>query len=187
MIKSDSPHNPPLRTWQYLVAAFLVPYLAFLILGQAPPDLEIRKRFYEQERLFYRYFGLAQYWGMFGPGACRYNSHMTCLITLNDGTKMLWEFPRLDRLDYPDRYRLEKWRKFLTENSLGDEFHNLLPDFARWIGRKVDLPGDKPFMISYNLWTAKIPPPSDPPVPRDKMPDQANFDTRFVYEYSTDF
>jgi hypothetical protein len=166
--------------WKLILSALLVPYFGLIIMSQTPRELELRKLLYDPLNIYYTFFGVNQFWGMFAPNPPRSNWYGTCLITMADGTKV---FFNVKQLENQDRFLMVKWNKLITENSFSDRFHEFLPDLARWVRGQIELPDDKPLMFSYNQWAGDIPPPSEPPVPRDKIPAPTKFTTWFVYAY----
>ncbi|HEY9776659.1 MAG TPA: hypothetical protein V6C81_23045 [Planktothrix sp.] len=170
--------QPP--RWQVFLSLLLLPYFGLLIISQFPHEFSIRKRYYEPVRMYLTMIGINQYWGMFAPDLGKLNTHTTCILTLQDGTKSYW---LANSLDDPDRYQLERWNKLITENSLSPFFHEMLPYLGRWVGRKLQYQTDPPLQLTYSQWVGEIPPPSEPPLPRANVPAQTKFSTWFVYRF----
>ena len=58
---------------------------------------------------------LDQNWRLFSPHLSELNMHMTNVLTFEDGTKMAWDFPRMERLSQFGRFKDEKFRKWAVD------------------------------------------------------------------------
>jgi hypothetical protein len=86
--------------------------------------------------------GLFQSWDMFSPAPKRTNSYLEAMLVYPDGTTEYWEYPRMDRLSFRERYVKERYRKFV-EYVFDDKYSDILPDVARYIARQAVARGSK--------------------------------------------
>ena len=97
-------------------------------------------------RPYFLWSGLFQTWDMFSPSPKRTNGYLEAMLVYTDGTTDYWQFPRMDRLSFTERYSKERYRKF--EETLADsKFADLWPDAARYIARHAPDPSKRPEMI----------------------------------------
>jgi len=182
-MKEHSSHLLSKAPFRIAASVALILHFGAAMLGLLPYSCEIRKRFYEPIREYRNYLNLGQDWDMFVSPLPNVNCHLACLFTFEDGTKMIWQPPRVDKRDLKDRNKVEKWRKFALEQSLCVDNRDYWPDLARWFGRKFYIAADKPYSMSYQRWWAKIPPPCEPCAPRERLPKHTDVNTVFVYKY----
>ncbi len=108
---------------------------------------------------YINYAGLWQSWGMFAPEPANLNLYIHALITYRDGTQRAWSFPRMNRLDYFTRYRLERYRKY-EEYAHLDSYSFLWPDLARWVAaQNPGTPANPPVLVTLIRTWWEIPPP----------------------------
>ena len=123
-----------------------------------------------------------QNWRLFSPHLSEHNMHMTDVLTFEDGTKMAWDFPRMERLSQFNRFKDEKFRKWAVDCLPTDKYKEFYPDVARFLGRKFYNPENKPVALAMSMWWADIPPPSANKGP-DDLPPQSKYCPRFEYRY----
>src|ERR1700677_1715516 len=58
---------------------------------------------------------IGQSWAVFAPEVRDDNYHETALICFEDGSVKIYEFPRMEKLDYLQRFRREKFRKMFLD------------------------------------------------------------------------
>jgi hypothetical protein len=166
--------------WQIFLS-WLVAVYFLLVIVQLSPTVEWRTRLMKPLAHFWNYWQLAQDWNMFAPNVPKGNLHPTAIITFEDGTKAIWELPRMNKLSLSSRFRDEKWRKWSMEALPSNK--EFWPDVARYIGRRFYTNENKPVSVSLNTWSADIPPPSTKNT-LDKLPFQTDFGCFFVYRYT---
>lgn len=83
--------------------------------------------------------GLWQAWNMFAPNPAMSNVYLEAQVTLSDGSRATWKFPRMAELGYFDRYRMERYRKWGTERvwSAGNADPRVMEAAARFAARQV--------------------------------------------------
>lgn len=99
--------------------------------------------------------GLFQGWDMFAPDPLRLNIRVDAEITYRDGSVRAWQYPRMDKLGFVDRYFKERYRKYATEYLRVDEYAALRPDSARLLARvNNDQPSNPPVTVTlFRSWS----------------------------------
>jgi hypothetical protein len=85
-------------------------------------------------RPYFLWSGLFQSWNMFSPNPKSVNNYLEALIIYKDGSTENWTFPRMQLLDFTERYYRERYRKY-EENLVEPENSAMWPDAARRIAR----------------------------------------------------
>jgi hypothetical protein len=85
-------------------------------------------------RPYFLWTGLFQSWDMFSPNPKSVNNYLEALIIYKDGSTVNYSFPRMQLLDFAERYYKERYRKY-EEVLASDEHAALWPDAARHIAR----------------------------------------------------
>jgi hypothetical protein len=110
------------------------------------------------------------------------NYHETAVIRFNDGSLKLYEFPRLDKLNFFARLRSEKYSTIFQHCMPWPAYIDFLPDFARFIARANSDPKNQPTMINLiHNWCYTPPAESDHWVRQDRLPEHTNQTTYFIY------
>ena len=118
--------------------------------------------------------GLWQAWNMFAPNPGMSNVYLEAEVTLRDGSRATWKFPRMDELTYVQRYRLERYRKWGNERvwAGGNPDPVIAADAARFAARQVERAGNPAIKVELVRYRAQIPSPKrgglaphDQPVP----------------------
>lgn len=76
--------------------------------------------------------GFWQYWNMFSPNPANVDVWLDAEVEFEDGTVMLFKYPRMQDLSVFERYFKERYRKFV-ENTHGDRFAYKWPIVAQAI------------------------------------------------------
>ncbi|MDZ4832893.1 MAG: hypothetical protein SGJ27_03755 [Candidatus Melainabacteria bacterium] len=132
-------------------------------------------------RRYAGFFGLEQNWTMFS-GLRKANFHMLAVMTFEDGTEKLYEYPRMNLMDQFEHFRLEKRRTLFYEYLPGRWGRKYRPAMARHLIWCHDDPRNHPEMITYVYNFADVPKP-DPQnwVSVDKLPWHKDKTPYFVY------
>jgi hypothetical protein len=134
------------------VNTFLIVHL-IAITGWAIPLALVRTI----ARPYFVWSGLFQSWDMFSPTPKSLNVYVEAIVLYDDGYTRNWAFPRMELLDFRDRYLKERYRKFV-ENLNVDGNAALWPDAARFIARVNNnrpVPVKMVFLVRH--WSAIIP------------------------------
>lgn len=79
--------------------------------------------------------GLWQAYTMFCPNPRDVNLTIEAHLTYADGTKKIWHYPQMEKLNYFERMYKERYRKYGYDHLNWDAEKVLWPDFARYIAR----------------------------------------------------
>jgi hypothetical protein len=90
-------------------------------------------------RPYFVWAGLFQSWDTFAPVPWGSNSYVEARLIYKDGSEKIWSFPRMEQLNPFERYRQERYRKFVEVLQL-DNFDTIWPDVARRIARLNSTP-----------------------------------------------
>ncbi len=121
------------RTFRILLNAFIAFHLIAVFVWCLPASFSMRRPF---ARVLARYvvgIGLWQGWDMFSPNPRTVNIRVGALVTFDDGTEELFDFPQMDRLGFMERYRRERYRKWVNDNMRLDKNPSLWKPAAEWV------------------------------------------------------
>lgn len=102
--------------------------------------------------------GLFQRWNMFAPEPAKIDFYIQAEITLHDGEKRSWTFPRMENFSYAQRYAKERYRKYM-EYLRQDNYSALWPDAAKHIARFYTNPSNPPVFVILSRYWSEITPP----------------------------
>jgi hypothetical protein len=120
---------------------------------------------------YMRWSGLYQSWDMFGPDPVSVNSYVKAVIISRDRHMQVWSFPKMEELGFGERFRKERYRKFL-EVLPQQQYAPLWPDVASHLARSLNNPADPPDKILLIQFQSDIHPGADgstEPVPRPNV------------------
>jgi hypothetical protein len=109
---------------------------------------------------YMRWSGLFQSWDMFGPDPVKVNSYVKAVIISRDHHMQVWSFPKMEDLGFGERFRKERYRKFL-EVLPQPQFAPLWPDVAVHLARSLNNPADPPDKILLIQFQSDIHPGAD--------------------------
>lgn len=186
----------PNGIWRGIISAFIALYCITIFVWLSD-DLLIGDEYLNQiplRSVAYDYawkiavvFGWYQHWSLFSPNVRHSIFHETALITYEDGSTQLYEFPRMDKMDYWERHKHEKLRKMFNDNILypwpNNGFVKFLPSIAHYLAECNSNPQNQPSMVQIT-WNSNENPPPDPANwnYRDKLPYHIYKTIRFVYQ-----
>lgn len=130
------------------LASVLLAALIAISLVQMAPACYLRDRILSGAALPLRFLGLQQLWGVFGPEVPDVNRHVLAIVTMQDGTQALWDFPRMEKLDLTARAQKEYFRKWSHDNLMQDYLQFLRLDAARFAARRFETSGSQPRSVS---------------------------------------
>jgi hypothetical protein len=161
-----------------LIAAYF-----FTVLVWVSPEGRFKDRMLRYLRPVAQATGIAQSWELFCPEPREINFHETAIINFQDGTAKIYEFPRMQKMDYVERFRHEKLRKMFYDCMPWPSFAQFLPDFAKFIARANANPNNEPVLITFVHHTRPMPAP-DPThwVKRDDLPEHIIQTPYFIYK-----
>ncbi|MEA2554504.1 MAG: hypothetical protein QOJ65_2680 [Fimbriimonadaceae bacterium] len=128
---------------------------------------------------FYLLFtGFWQYWDMFSPNPASIDFYGTATITYKDGTRKLYQYPRMYTMGTTEKYVSERYRKFYERAHLED-FKWIWPTFAQRVALLTYKdPANPPVKIVLTRHWLPIAPPGKP-----QQPEYSTYD---YYTYTVD-
>jgi hypothetical protein len=127
------------RSKRVLINLFLGFHILAIICWCVPLDLPLLASSKELIRPYFQWSGLFQSWNTFAPSPWRLNSYVEARLIYQDGSEKTWSFPRMEQLGLAQRYREERYRKFVEV--LQDDANDALwPDVARRIAQLNSTP-----------------------------------------------
>lgn len=167
---------------ELVISGFIITYLFFTTIWLLP-ETKFKERFLEPVKFHWFYWGLDQNWSLFSPSIRDLNFHTTVTVRFKNGMLMLWEPPRMNKLDLAERFRREKFRKWGIDNLPWPDYKMLWPDLARHVGKKLYTAENPPEMLSLNLYWTRFPAPETKVVPAGELKDVFEQSTIFDYKY----
>jgi hypothetical protein len=126
--------------------------------------------------------GIGQSWSVFAPEVRNTNYHETALIYFRDGSVKLYEFPRMEKLDYLKRFRREKFRKMFCDCMPWAPYTQFQPDFASFVARCNTNPTNEPVVVTLvHNWRSMPAPDPQHWVNRNDLPEHTNQTPLYVY------
>lgn len=139
-----------------MISVFILFHLIAVTLWALPYDLPVIVHARDVNQPYMRFTGLFQTWNMFAPNPVPTNTTIKAVV-ITDHHIHVWEYPRMDKLGYGERYRKERYRKF-AENLLMDQTSLLLADVAKHIARFYNDPDDPPQKVILLKYETEIRP-----------------------------
>lgn len=166
MIASWTLPDPPDRITERYVAKKLGQEVSPLQASQVVRDLpnylllENRVLIKESPTRYYLYTtGFWQYWNMFSPNPANVDVWLDAVVTYQDGTQMVFEYPSMQKLGLFERYFKERFRKFV-ENTHGDRFSWKWPAIAQSIAfQSYKGDGNLPVVVTLRRHFKTVMPP----------------------------
>ena len=115
--------------------------------------------------------GLFQTWDMFAPNPSSVNSYIKAIVITRNHHLKVWTFPRMEELSIGERYRKERYRKFV-EVLPNPQNGILWPAVAGHAARLFNNPNDPPEKVMLIQFRADITPGEDEshePVPEPNV------------------
>ncbi|CAN5213351.1 hypothetical protein BH11CYA1_BH11CYA1_35660 [soil metagenome] len=174
------------KSKEIVLSVALATYIFFTITWLCP-EAPLKTRILEPVKQFWLFWGLEQNWKLFSPTIREINFHSEAVLTYSNGERMIVEMPRMNRLSYGERFRLEKFRKWSIDSLPWPDYKEFWPDFARYIGKKHFLANNKPSSLALNLYWIEIPKPVEGQiVPVAALPQHTKMSTVFFYKYKAE-
>lgn len=161
------------RAWRRrLLNMFLVWHLCALTLWLLPGNLSVVQRFVSPTggpvRSYLTWTNFNQGWNMFSPEPDRLDVWVEGRATCADGSVRRFAFPRMVDMGFVDRYRRERWRKWI-EVSHQDRNAPLWPILARYAARRCEArpvkADSRPVKVELVRHWRTVPPPGRPMPP----------------------
>jgi hypothetical protein len=139
------------------ISLFILTYLTLVEIWVGPTSGYIGDKLQNIIRPVVVFSGLDQQWTLFSPVIRNINFHSTAVITFQDGSTKLYEWPRMEKLSFFDRWRFEKMRKFMNDCMPWPEYRDFWPALARFLTRANLNPKNQPTYVSLAYNFVEIP------------------------------
>ena len=126
-------------------------------------------------------FGLKQRWNLFSPDLPKFNQFSTVIVTFDDGSERLYEWPRMEKLSVTERFTHQKLRRFVTEFWARPKYKKFWPESAEFFMDAFYDPVNKPRRVAFIFNFVKIP-PFENYTKRANLPEDYMRDTVFIYQ-----
>jgi len=125
------------------INVFILFHLIAITCVAVPTDFSALNNVRELVEPYMLWTGLFQRWDMFAPDPPTVNSYVKAVVISRDRHIQVWSFPRMEELGFGERYRKERYRKFL-EVLPQQQNAPLWPDVARHVARQFNSQTDPP-------------------------------------------
>jgi len=127
--------------------------------------------------------GWIQNWAVFTPKTRHTIHHESAIITFADDSQKIYEFPRMEKLDYWQKFRHEKLRASLSDTIAWPGNENYLPSLAALLAKSNANPVNQPTKVTLIMNYMIIPPPQEGRILlRDALPEHSNKMVFFIYK-----
>lgn len=159
--KHVAPHRPALDpTWKKCLSAFAVFYM-LVVFSWLQDDGPIKEKMTPYTWPAMVFFEWVQHWSLFSPGVRDHNYHETAVITFDDGTNRMYEFPNMQKMDHWERFKHEKLRKMFLDNiiwtSMGWKWAQ--PPVCRYLAKCTADSKNQPMHVTMIKNEVNTPPP----------------------------
>lgn len=180
------------RMWKTFLALFMLAYLlpvAFWLFRDLPtemvdprPSSALKAALEAISMKCMIASGSIQHWSVFSPTLNHTIYHETAIITFRDGANKIYEFPRMAKLSYFERFKHEKLRKVFGDCIPWPGYEQFLPSVARYLAVSNDNVTNPPAMLIFEQ-NYNVNPKPDPNNwnYRDKLPWHTGKHVTFVY------
>jgi hypothetical protein len=165
--------NPEFR--RGAISIFILFNMVAILSWAIPLNVAPLPQVKEIVRPYLLWTGLFQSWDFFAPNPRPVNSYIQAVAVTQDHHMRVFDFPRMEQLNYAKRYREERYRKF-AEVLCDSRYAALWPDVARHVARLLNNSTDPPRMVILMKFQTPIKyalTPAQEPVPKPE----------FFYEY----
>jgi len=170
------------RKWQIIFSIPTFLYF-FIVLAYLSHDTEWRTRVTGSVDIYWNFWRLDQNWNLFSPIIRNLNHHEAAMITLHDGTKVLFEMPRNTKLGLAGKFKDEWWRKWASDSLPFVGYKEFRPDLARWVGRRFYNTTDPPETLSLTFYSANFPDPTQTVLSQTNLPYHTAYSPVFCYRF----
>lgn len=123
-----------------VINLWLVAHLVMIYSWAVPGESQLKKEINGFFERYVLYFGVWQSWDMFAPNPRDIKITMDAEIKYKDGSQKIWEFPRMDKMGFFEKFRKERYRKWAFDNVRVDQHSGLWLPTVRYIARSIDDP-----------------------------------------------
>jgi hypothetical protein len=150
--KSSDVRVQPIR--QVAISIFILFNLVAITCWVIPGNVPVLGGIKDLVRPYLAWSGLFQSWDTFAPNPKDDNSYIKTVVITQNHHLQVWTFPRMEQLSLAERYRKERYRKFIEV--VPDSRNAVIwPDIAKhlaWQFRSPTDPPDKVVLINFQSW-----------------------------------
>ncbi|MFM1996815.1 MAG: hypothetical protein RLZZ111_1202 [Planctomycetota bacterium] len=132
-----------------VVAAYAVAAVSWTLPSEIFPPKPLLDRVAGGPLLF---LGLWQSWDMFSPDPRTQDICVEVVCVDRDGTRRPWMLTDMIAMDYPERWRKDRWRKYFNDHLRLDAGRDLWQPFAAYAVRRLREEGHDPVRIELVRW-----------------------------------
>ena len=122
--------------------------------------------------------GFWQYWDMFAPNPASADFYGDGIVKYKDGTEKLWNYPRIEKMPIPEKFMMERYRKFFERVRLDDNAF-LWATFAQRVAEEMDAdPKNPPVNVRLRRNWIEVQPPD--------RTQWTKYNSYFFYDYTVD-
>ncbi|MCA9801891.1 MAG: hypothetical protein KC777_07880 [Cyanobacteria bacterium HKST-UBA02] len=170
-------------SWRVFISCVIVVYLVVSNLVSLSHYPELNQKLRPFMRPLRALSGIETIWQLFAPDMRLMNFHNTAIVTFEDGSQRLYEFPRFDlmsRVEAFKHYKLQKLFHDYMSNPVGAAYR---PAIARYIASSVSSPDNRAVMVTFCFNFVSLPEPSPTRVlSQTKLPYHTTKDANFVFD-----
>lgn len=120
------------------VNVFIVMNIMMMVRAQLDKNSPVINFVYTPVTFVQNYFSMWRGWSMFAPNPLRTNAYVDAIIKFEDGSKIIYNFPRPDDDSLIEKYVFgERYRKYMTDGLRLDNKKHLWEDGAKFVLRKI--------------------------------------------------
>lgn len=120
-----------------VISTFLVFNFLIMMRIHLPLNSKIFSTMYEPIDHYLSFFTLYQTWNMYSPNPSKTNVYLTAEVEFDDGSKDIYEFPRVDRMSLLEKYSGGERLRVMTESIRVDKNSKLWKDASKFALRKL--------------------------------------------------
>lgn len=183
-----SEKSPPTTIWKFVISAWISIYLLSVTFW-CFAELPFQNVLAPYCRVINIADGGVQHWSLFSPEVRHRIYHETAIISFKDGAMKLYEFPRMEKMNYWEKFKHEKLRKLFSDCIPWPGYEAFLPSVTQYLAACNQNSENQPAIVTMVFNFADNPPP-DPNNwnYRDKLPFHTEKFVTFLYRVrETDF
>lgn len=163
----EAAHVAPMRpeldpSWKKVLSAFAV-FFVVIVVSWLQDESPFREKMTVYTWPPMVFFEWVQHWSLFSPGVREQIYHENAIITFQDGTAQLYEFPRTQKMDQWERFKREKLRKMFLDNIIWTEmgWRWSQPPVCRYLAKSTANTKNQPVQVIM-IKNHNLNPPPDP-------------------------
>jgi hypothetical protein len=131
---------------QRLIVAFVIFHIVAISIFAIPIDFLPLRALRNLLAPYMVCIGMTESWDTFAPNPKATEQFLKAIVFRASGQTETYSFPRMEELSLWERYRKERYRKFV-ESLLCSECSGLWPDVEKAVARRENNPADPPIKV----------------------------------------